>query len=632
VAALKTKLEEYSQTMENAISHVKSIDSALSSSLQDASVSKQLLAEIDLNQILYGPPGTGKTYATINHTLSIVDPEYHKANSDESAESRKRLKTRFDELVKENRVRFVTFHQSFSYEDFVEGLRADSEAESKQIEYRVESGVFKGLCDDARTQEAQIQSGIRANPRIWKISINGTGSSSTKDYCFEHGEARIGWGDTGDLHGTLEQNDYYQALSHVNKDTLSCFADEITVGDILLCIHSQEEIGAIGVVTGDYRYEEKTPDGIIGDYQHMRPVRWMYRNINLSILPLNDNLKFTQKTVYPIDRLSWADLLIHLEQHDVRSIQPTTTSADRKPYVLIIDEINRGNISRIFGELITLIEPSKREGANEALTVQLPYSKKPFSVPKNVYILGTMNTADRSLANLDIALRRRFTFREMPPQPELLDTVKVEGLVIGDLMRVMNQRIEVLLGKDYCLGHAYFIPLNIEPTLGRLATIFRNQIIPLLQEYFFEDWQRIQWVLNDHRKADKDQFVFQRSIDVQTLFGSDVNVESDRHTWHVNEDSFERLEAYLGVVDPQRAIVLAKVKREVGYGEWTLCELESGSIEVLCQGVSVQATTMPLLKTIAETLGVPLVNNQGNPLNTRALGNRLIDRIRVGEG
>src|SRR5690606_7640563 len=162
-----------------------------------------------------------------------------------------------------------------------------------------------------------------------------------------------------------------------------------------------------------------------------------------------------------------------------------------------------------FGELITLIERSKRAGADEALSVVLPYSKERFSVPDNVYLIGTMNTADRSLAGLDIALRRRFVFREMPPKPELLDSVEVQGLNIGQLLRVMNQRIEVLFDREHCLGHAYFMPLKEDASLARLEGILRNEILPLLQEYFFDDWQRIQWVLNDHRKPVIDRFVQQ---------------------------------------------------------------------------------------------------------------------------
>ncbi|MBO0505964.1 AAA family ATPase, partial [Aeromonas veronii] len=150
------------------------------------------------------------------------------------------------------------------------------------------------------------------------------------------------------------------------------------------------------------------------------------------------------------------------------------------PYVLIIDEINRGNISRIFGELITLLEPSKRLGAEEELKVVLPYSKKPFGVPNNLYLIGTMNTADRSLAGLDLALRRRFFFKEMPPRPELLDSLYVEGIKIGELLRTINRRITALLGRDYCLGHALFMPLQKDPNLSHLGRIFQKQVLPLL--------------------------------------------------------------------------------------------------------------------------------------------------------
>lgn len=504
-----------------------------------------------LNQILFGPPGTGKTYATIDAALEILDPEYLAANR----EDRAALKERFDNLSTDGRIRFVTFHQSFSYEDFVEGLRAESEDEDKQLQYKVEPGVFKRLCDDARTQGDQSDSGIRSNPRIWKISINGTGNSQTKTYCLDHGEARIGWGKTGDLRQDPEQNQYYQKLGSGDKGTLSYFAGEMVVGDILLCIHSADQIGAVGVVTSDYRYEEKGPAGIIADYQHVRSVKWLYRDVKQSILPLNDNRQFTLKTVYAMGRFSWADLLSYLEKQGVTPQEPSIApSSERKPHVLIIDEINRGNVSRIFGELITLIEPSKREGAPEALSVELPYSKRPFSVPVNVYLIGTMNTADRSLAGLDIALRRRFNFREMPPRPTLLDGLTVEGVNIGQLLRVMNQRIEVLLDRDHCLGHAYFMSLKAGDRLERLALIFRNQILPLLQEYFFEDWQRIQWVLNDHRKAATDRFVYQSQRDVQSLFGTDVKVSAHNLPWAINDAAFQRVSAYAGIIEVQAKV------------------------------------------------------------------------------
>lgn len=228
-------------------------------------------------------------------------------------------------------------------------------------------------------------------------------------------------------------------------------------------------------------------------------------------------------------------------------IKPQEGSAATDARVLIIDEINRGNVSRIFGELITLIERSKRAGADEALSVVLPYSKQRFSVPSNVYLIGTMNTADRSLAGLDIALRRRFTFKEMLPDHQLLKGLLVEGIDIGELLAVMNQRIEVLLDRDHCLGHAYFMSLKSGDPLERLESIFRNQILPLLQEYFFEDWQRIQWVLNDHRKPAADRFVEQSKPDLNDLFGSTVTGVQGG-IWRVMPGAFTRASAYAGII------------------------------------------------------------------------------------
>lgn len=505
-----------------------------------------------LNQILFGPPGTGKTYNTINQALAILAPDFLARHSGSDEGTRELLKKEFDRFVAADRVRFVTFHQSFSYEDFVEGIRADTDSETGQLRYPIEAGVFKRICDDARPLPA-TDLGVRANPAIWKISIAGTGASPTKNYCLTHGEARIGWGKTGDLREDYDQNPYYQSLGGGDKGTLSYFAEQMVVGDILLCIHSAEQIGSIGVVTSDYRYEEQVPGGVISDYKHVRSVRWLYRDINLSILPLNDERLFTLKTVYAMSRFTWSDLFAYLQKSEVQPIEPLVAqNVAEEPYVLIIDEINRGNVSRIFGELITLIEASKREGADEALSVKLPYSKKPFSVPKNVYLIGTMNTADRSLAGLDIALRRRFIFKEMPPQPELLDTVEVAGVNIGKLLRVMNQRIEVLLDREHCLGHAYFMPLKVDglsddDLLAQLELIFRNQILPLLQEYFFEDWQRIQWVLNDHRKPRADRFVEQDKQDVVALFGN-ISVPAQGGGWRINDAAFKRVSAYTGVV------------------------------------------------------------------------------------
>lgn len=507
---------------------------------------------LPLNQILFGPPGTGKTYHTINKALEILDPDCLVKNGDESAHARQALKMRFDELVKDERIGFVTFHQSFSYEDFVEGIRAVSNVD-KQLEYKIEPGVFKRLCDESRAANAPASYGIRSKPRIWKISIDGTGSTDTKTYCLENGEARIGWGYLGDLHTLDDQeNTDYQALGSNDRSTLRSFSQEMVAGDLLICIRSVEQIEAIGVVTGDYHFEEEglIPHPVRNDYNHVRPVKWIYRDVGLSILPLNNDIRFTLKTVYSMDRFSWGDLLAYLQENDQQPVKTNQTSLNKTPYVLIIDEINRGNVSRIFGELITLIEPSKRAGATEALSTTLPYSKRPFSVPDNLYLIGTMNTADRSLAGLDIALRRRFVFEEMAPRPDLLAGVEIKAngvrIDVGELLKVINQRIEVLLDRDYCLGHAYFMSLKGEekPTLAQLGAIFQHQILPLLQEYFFEDWQRIAWVLNDHRKSSKEaMFLHAPAIDVSVLLG-DVPVSNQRQRWILNKNAFNCIDAY----------------------------------------------------------------------------------------
>lgn len=420
-----------------------------------------------LNQILYGPPGTGKTYQTIEKALEILDPEFLAENQERSD-----LKRRFDELVEAQRIAFVTFHQSFSYEDFVEGLRA--KVENGQLCYEVEDGVFKRLCERARKSQAD---------------------ATSETYADATNEAR---------------------------------------------------------------------------------------------------------------------------------------------FVLIIDEINRGNVSRIFGELITLIEPSKRFGAEESLEVVLPYSKDLFSVPGNLHIIGTMNTADRSLAALDLALRRRFTFVEMPPKPELLKDVVIESeegatVNVGHLLQAMNQRISVLLDRDHSVGHAYFMSLIDDPRLERLTAIFRYSVLPLLQEYFFEDWQHIRWVLNDHRKAIDYQIVQECTADLDQLFGVDIGARQDALEYRINADALERIEAYWGIGgddgdggdNPNDA---DRVKREATHSGRVIRQLASGTIKVLKDG-QLQKTAMSHLREVAGALGISVTNDGGSPHNTRQLGKQVIDAI-----
>ncbi len=522
---------------------------------------------IEKNQILYGPPGTGKTYETIYAALQILDPTaaaaYKQVDDDQTASpaqrlaARKKLKARFDVLSEEQRVRFVTFHQSFSYEDFVEGLRAETDETTGQIRYEVVDGVFKSLCESASvkvTQQAPAPVDL-AGRRIWKMSLGNTQGSDAGifDECLQGGYVLLGYGEAIDFSGCKSRDDVLQRYTSAgqtiagntdyNLTSVTTFVTRMKVGDLVVVSDGNFKFRAIGEITGDYAYQPHADydDG----YAQMRSVKWL-RQYSPS-LPHTEllNGQFSQMTLYELKEPTLARGKLQSLLAD-KPANHTAQTADAR--VLIIDEINRGNISRIFGELITLIEPSKRAGAEEALSVTLPYSKDSFSVPDNVYIIGTMNTADRSLAGLDLALRRRFSFSEMPPRPELLDAVLVDGVNIGQMLRVMNQRITVLLDRDHTIGHAYFMPLQTSPTLAGLADIFRQKILPLLQEYFFEDWERIRWVLNDHRKPDSAAFIIEDAeLNLSALFGDVHNKLRQTKKWMLNPEAFAKADTYRGI-------------------------------------------------------------------------------------
>lgn len=224
-------------------------------------------------------------------------------------------------------------------------------------------------------------------------------------------------------------------------------------------------------------------------------------------------------------------------------------------FVLIIDEINRGNISKIFGELITLIEKTKRIGQEEEVRTKLPYSKKEFGVPKNIYLLGTMNTADRSIALLDAALRRRFEFIEMMPRSELFSSLNgnkeliIEGVNIKDMLDTMNERIEILSDREHTIGHAYFLDLISNPTIDNLSNIFLQRIIPLLQEYFYDDYERLRLVLADNQVGNGDiQFINEAEIP-SDLFGriEDIDCIDDKKVYSVNKTALSDPNAYMKI-------------------------------------------------------------------------------------
>lgn len=515
------------------------------------------MRDVPRNQVLFGPPGTGKTYATVEAALEVLDPEYLQAQRG----NRAALKQRFDALVAQDRIRFVTFHQSFSYEDFVEGLRATTDEAGGQLRYEVVDGVFKSLCEAAAakvTQQAEAPTEIDQR-RIWKMSLGNTLGEDASIYqeCLAGGYVLLGYGGAIDFTGCSSRQHVQERFAQegvvpANPTTdygitsVTAFVSRMQMGDLIVVSDGNFKFRAIGEVSGDYQF--KPHADFPGDYSQMRAVKWL-RQYQPS-LPHTEllNAQFSQMTLYELR----SPTLIKEKLQALLAGGSEVVRAAPDARVLIIDEINRGNISRIFGELITLIEPSKRAGADEALSVVLPYSKQLFSVPNNVYLIGTMNTDDRSLAGLDIALRRRFVFRELPPRPELLDDVEVAGLNIGQLLRVMNQRIEVLLDRDHCLGHAYFMPLKTDPSPARLELIFRNQILPLLQEYFFEDWERISWVLNDQQAASSGSQPFiqrpQSEQNLAALFGSQVAEKLSDQRWELNDVAFASPDSYQNIL------------------------------------------------------------------------------------
>jgi len=246
-------------------------------------------------------------------------------------------------------------------------------------------------------------------------------------------------------------------------------------------------IDAVGVIKdNEYIYDDQQDFG----YYQFRNIEWLASNLNASP-ELFVSKKISQQTIYSFDQDD-----VKKEYIKKKFAQNEENSAPEK-YVLIIDEINRGNVAAIFGELITLIEPDKRTGNPEALEAQLPYSKEWFGVPSNLHIIGTMNTADRSVEALDTALRRRFSFVEMLPNPAVIKKHGVsggviEGIDLVELLKVINDRIEALVDRDHTIGHSYFMNAK---SVNDLRLVFKDKIVPLLQEYFFGDFGKIGLVL-----------------------------------------------------------------------------------------------------------------------------------------
>lgn len=420
---------------------------------------------LSLNQILYGPPGTGKTYHTIDKALEILGENLESRDRDEK-------KAKFDEYVKNGQIVFITFHQSYGYEEFVEGIKPmmNNEANSQEIQYEIKDGIFKEICERALENEDNI-----------------------KDFNF-----------------------------HIDKLKEIVKEDGNDPEKYFKLPNTKYSIQYRGGKTFRIKFDDMSKN---------------HKDYPVSIENIIKLYK-TSSTNEIYNSAYVKAILNYLKTQGLKDYQEKDEKTNL-PYIIIIDEINRGNVSKIFGELITLIEPSKRIGKKEELKVRLPYSGDEFGVPKNVYILGTMNTADRSITSLDTALRRRFEFIEMMPDvSKLSDDYKDVNL--RELLKAINTRIEYLLDREKTIGHAFFIGVE---NLEDLKKVFQNKIIPLLQEYFYNDYALINAVLNDNGILEK------QDINSNYLKSITEFIESDRVIYKFSDSKDWKEETFIKIYE-----------------------------------------------------------------------------------
>lgn len=452
------------------------------SNLKPVNVKKQK-NDIALNTILYGPPGTGKTYSTVIYAVAIIENKSYNSVKTELYEN---VRERYKQYKDEGLIEFTTFHQSYGYEEFIEGIKP--ETKNDEVTYEVKPGVFKAFCENDINK-----SGTNIFEQSWQKLVAEIYSSGNKPYIFTREKtgspvkAVLYNDDTFRVYWESEQNSYNSLF----KDTIK----EQWEGKI-----DREELKGGSIWAFDARQavisELKKKYGL-GEYKK--------------------------------------------------------ELVDKRNKVFIIDEINRGNISKIFGELITLIEPTKRIGQEEETYAKLPYSQESFGVPDNIYLLGTMNTADRSIAAIDTALRRRFEFKEMQPEHELLLNTFVKdengnnAVNVGRMLEKINSRIKILFDREHTVGHSFFMGLKDRTNLmaDDLKPIFEKNIIPLLQEYFYDDYEKIRLVLGDNNKTNTaDQFIIATDVDYSDLFGdADLGMDENMN-YEINSDAFSNIEAY----------------------------------------------------------------------------------------
>ena len=440
---------------------------------------------IPLNQILFGAPGTGKTYHTKKMAVEIINGK--------KARTREEINKEYEELIEAGQIVFTTFHQSLSYEDFIEGIKP--ETIDGNVTYEVKDGIFKQLCSRA----------IEQKPKNSDIEI----------YDFDKG-----W---NDLIAEVEQNflsDSMLLLPILTQDK-GVYVTEITDNGNLKIKpkNSRLDIDYIVSYNRTKKLQEAFPDLSV-----VKNIDKEFRSV----------IGGSNSTAY------WA--VLNYINNKIKENNKEIDFEETKNHVLIIDEINRGNVSAIFGELITLLEEDKRKGNKEHTEAVLPYSGDNFSVPNNVYIIGTMNTADRSVEALDTALRRRFSFVEMQPKPDILS--KVGEVDLSKLLKTINQRIELLIDKDHQIGHSYFIGIE---DLDGLRRTFKDKIIPLLEEYFYGDFGKIGLVLGgEFIKSVENEIAFPKNFKYEEDFLEDKKIYHFTPSESWEEDTFKSIYGEVG--------------------------------------------------------------------------------------
>ena len=429
------------------------------------------LLKSNKNLILTGAPGTGKTYKTAEIALQII------GKTDIDFSDRKAVMEAYKQAVKNGFISFTTFHQSLDYEEFIEGLKPDIDDSNQGMgTYSVKSGIFKEICGRASASIVKSNTlNIRQDAVVWKVSLKGTGDNDVRTDCLNNNRIRIGWNNYG-KEITDDMN-----FGNGGKFVLDMFINKMQIGDIVISCYSNKIIDAIGIVKGEYEWRDE-----FADYKRCRDVEWLVKNIREDIYELNNQTVMTLSTVYQLKHISIEKVISVLEKYNAANTE--ILQPNNQQYVLIIDEINRGNISKILGELITLLEKDKRLGEENEIIVTLPYSKEKFGVPSNLYIIGTMNTADRSIGHIDYAIRRRFAFIPVKADEKVIENytkyeedAKQKSLYLfGNIQKFISDNInDDLDAEDLMIGHSYFLCKTTDDLKRRLE----YEIIPLVEEY-----------------------------------------------------------------------------------------------------------------------------------------------------